>query len=512
MARAWRTPVASSRRRFARRARPVQARAAVRGVILLQLAANGAGALVVYAYLRLLFPISIDENADGVPGDELDLVVFLIYLGISILLAIPVNRIVLNRAVHWVKEGREPTDAERRATLTQPLRQTASAFLVWLGAAIIFGLLNENESRVAAGIVLAGMVTCALLYLLLERHFRPVFELALADAELPENRREIMPRIMLAWLIGSAIPIIGIGLAPVAAAQRDVELGWRLTVLVLTSIIAGGLVMIAAAGSVAQPINRVRNAMRRVEDGGLDITLPVDDQGEIGRLSAGFNSMVHGLRERQQLEELFGQQVGVQVAEQALEKGAELGGERRMVTVLFVDLIGYTAFAEASTPEQVVTMLNSFFQKVIEVVQSEGGLVNKFEGDAALCVFGAPSDQPDHAARALCAAARIPAAVAQLPLALPAGIGVATGYAVAGNIGTSDRYEYTVIGDVVNLAARLTELAKHHPTLVLAAADTVTAGGVAAEGWTSAGAVQVRGRQSDVEIFEPTGLLAPATR
>jgi adenylate cyclase len=464
----------------------------------------------VFTYLRLLFPVSLDAGEDGVRGDELDLVVFLAYLALSLILAIPVNRIVLNRAVQWVKEGRDPTDQERRATLNQPARQTVSAFVAWLGAAVIFGLLNDTESRVPAGIVLAGLVTCALLYLALERHFRPLFELALADAELPANRREIMPRIMLAWLIGSAVPIIGLGLAPITAPGGSLDLGWRLTVLVLTSIIAGGLVMVAAAGSVAEPVNRVRDSMRRVEQGDLGVSVPVDDRGEIGRLSSGFNAMVHGLREREQLEDLFGKAVGVEVAEQALERGPQLAVERRVVTVMFVDLIGYTAFAETSTPEQVVSMLNEFFQAVVDVVTAEGGIVNKFEGDAALCVFGAPVEQPDHAARALRAAARLPAAVARVPTAPAAGTGVAPGHVVAGNVGTTERYEYTVIGDVVNLADRLTELAKHHPSRVLASADTVAAAGAAAQGWVSAGAVQVRGRRQDVEIYEPTGLLAAA--
>jgi adenylate cyclase len=174
-----------------------------------------------------------------------------------------------------------------------------------------------------------------------------------------------------------------------------------------------------------------------------------------------------------------------------------------MVTVLFVDLHGYTAFSEAHSPEEVVDMLNRFFSVVVRVVQDEGGHVNKFEGDAALCVFGAPEDQPDHAARALRAAARVPVAVAELPDDPDAGIGVATGEAVAGYVGTEHRYEYTVIGDVVNVANRLCDLAKEHPGHVLAAAETIAAAGESAGRWCEAGVVQLRGRVADTPVFEP---------
>src|SRR5690606_2908765 len=152
----------------------------------------------------------------------------------------------------------------------------------------------------------------------------------------------------------------------------------------------------------------VRAAMAKVEDGDLDIEVPVDHAGELGRLQAGFNEMVDGLRERRRVQELFGRQVGADVARQALENDPELGGEEREITALFVDLEGFTAYTETHTPTEVVQLLNAFFGIVVRVVMDNGGFVNKFEGDAALCIFGAPAEQPDHAARALRAAATLP--------------------------------------------------------------------------------------------------------
>lgn len=458
--------------------RPVQARATVRGVLVLQLAANGAGALIVLAYLTILFPDS--SPADGEAAD-INTLIFGLYLLAAVIVAIPVNKMFLTKAMRWVRDGREPTPVERWATLVQPLQQTVSAFLVWLGAAIIFGVLNQtvaNSLRVSAGIALAGLITCCLLYLLLERHFRPVFALALADADLPRWRREIQARLMLAWLLGSAVPLIAVGLAPVGVSAAELaQSGTRLTILVITGVVAGGLVMRAASTAVSLPIEEVSDALARVEEGDLDVFVQVTHIGEIGRLQHGFNAMVEGLRERRRLQDLFGRQVGTDVARRAVENDPELGGEAREITALFVDLENFTSYTESHTPEEVVTELNTFFAIVIRVVMDEGGWVNKFEGDAALCIFGAPAHQPDHAARALRAAARLPAEVAKLPDAPGVGIGVATGSVVAGNIGTAERYEYTVIGDAVNVAARLTELAKreHHPVLV--SQDTIIAAG-----------------------------------
>ncbi|MEJ5255755.1 MAG: adenylate/guanylate cyclase domain-containing protein [Acidimicrobiales bacterium] len=488
------------RRSRVRYRRPLQALATVRGVIMLQVLANGAGALVVFLYLQYLFPVRTPEDEQRL---GINLTVFGAYLLITLLIAFPLNRHILGRAMAWVRDGREPTELERLSTLTQPLQQTVSAFLGWVGAAVIFGILNEDATRVSLGIVLAGLVTCALLYLLLERHFRPVFALALQDADLPRPHREILPRIMIAWLLGSAIPIVALGLAPlgVPLAQRG-ELSGRIAVLVVTSVVAGGLIMRAAARGVADPIEAVRRAMARVEDGDLDVEVLVDHAGEIGRLQAGFNAMVEGLRERRRLHDLYGRQVGVDVARAALAQGPQLGGEERRVSALFVDLDGFTSFAENHSPTEVVEELNAFFSVVVDAVMTEGGFVNKFEGDAALCIFGAPSDQPDHAARALRVAAALPSAVARLPGRPGVGIGAATGRVVAGNVGTPERFEYTVIGDAVNVAARLTELAKQRGRPVLADEDTVLAAGEAGGRWRRIGSVTLRGRSRPTGVFE----------
>ena len=481
--------------------RPVQARITVRGVLLLQLVANGAGAAVMLGFLRFVLPLFGMADKSSL---ELNLVVLGVYLVVILFVALPLNRHILNKAVGWVREGRVPTMKERRETLAQPFIQTLTSFLGWMSAAVVFGRLYGDVRRTALGVLLVGMFACMLLYQLLERHFRPVFALALEDVELPKVRREVLVRIMSAWWLGSALPLLLLGLAPLVYPNETFNFGLGLSLAVFLCLAGGGLVMRAAAGGVSSPVNEVREAMAEVEDGNLDVKVPVTNVGEIGQLQVGFNRMVTGLRDRRRLQDLFGRQVGTDVARQALEAAPKLGGEEREITALFVDLDNFTAFTERHTPTEVVDELNGFFAVVIEVVMSEGGWVNKFEGDAALCIFGAPAWQLDHAARALRAASRLPTEVAALPNEVRAGVGVATGRVVAGNVGTPERYEYTVIGDAVNVAARLTELAKGREPPVLVSEQTVRAAGeLGVSIWESADTVRVRGRSEEIAVFRP---------
>jgi adenylate cyclase len=259
------------------------------------------------------------------------------------------------------------------------------------------------------------------------------------------------------------------------------------------------------ARSVALPLRSVRKALAEVEAGQFDAHVRVDDGSEVGVLQAGFNSMAAGLREREELRDLFGRHVGEHVAKSALERKATLGGELRQAAVMFVDVIGSTSLAAERAPDDVVHLLNRFFAIVVGVVGQHSGWVNKFEGDGAMCVFGAPDDLDDPAGCALSAARALNERLrAELP-ELDAGIGVSAGTVVAGNVGAAERYEYTVIGDPVNEANRLMQVSKETPARLLASAATLAR---ASEGeqqhWHPDGETTLRGRP------RPTKLVIPA--
>jgi adenylate cyclase len=214
--------------------------------------------------------------------------------------------------------------------------------------------------------------------------------------------------------------------------------------------------------------------------------------------------MAEGLAERERIRDLFGRQVGEDVAAAALSSGVRLGGEEREIGALFIDLVGSTSMALAMPPTEVVRLLNRFFRVVVDVIEQEGGLVNKFEGDAALCVFGAPVASDDPAGASLRAARALSTRLDREVPEVGFGIGVSAGTAVAGNVGSEQRFEYTVIGDPVNEAARLSDLAKERDVNVLASdAALDRASPREAEAWDQGERTVLRGR------LDATGLASP---
>jgi adenylate cyclase len=416
------------------------------------------------------------------------------------------------RAIAWALEGRTPTLAERFAVLREPWRQALRPLLFWVLAAFIyagisalFGASFVTVTRVVAGTVLGGVTTCALAYLLIERSFRPLFAHVLD--RVPDRRPRtpgIRLRLLLTWAVGSGVPLLAMALV---LFLDGTEIPPRaLAMLSLVGLAAGFLATVASATSVAEPLDGVRHALARVRDDDLDVGLVVDDGGEVGEVQAGFNRMVDGLRERRQIQDLFGRHVGQAVATQALERGTGLRAEEADASAVFVDIVGSTAMAEVLPPDDVVETLNDFFDVVVRAVDAQGGWVNKFEGDGALCVFGVPGTQPDHAERALRAARLLHLGMENLTERHPglaAGIGVSSGRVVAGNVGTEARYEYTVIGPAVNEAARLTDVAKGRDVKVLASSETVRRAAGEAARWHDVGTVALRGRAAPTPIFAP---------
>jgi adenylate cyclase len=362
--------------------------------------------------------------------------------------------------------------------------------------------------RVGAVIAFGGITTVAVAYLLAERILREAAGQALSASPQPQHiAQSVAVRQMLTWLLGTGVPVLGVvilGLVAVAGGPGNRgQLARAMLILGATALAVGLLTTALAARATADPVVSVRKALGRIERGDLEARVPVYDGTDLGLLQAGFNRMAEGLRERERLRDLFGRHVGAEVARHALEEGAKLGGEQREVAVLFVDLVGSTSLAERNPPADVVNVLNRFFAVVVDSVEQQAGVINNFAGDAALAVFGAPTRLSDAPARALRAArsvaTRFRAELADADL----GIGVSGGLVVAGNIGTESRLEYTVIGDPVNEAARLTEFAKSLPSRVAASGAVVAASGSEANNWVAHGELALRGRTATTVVYIP---------
>jgi adenylate cyclase len=313
-------------------------------------------------------------------------------------------------------------------------------------------------------------------------------------------------RVTIVWLSATGVPLLGIALTAVTGLLSDNldrgVLAAAVLFLAAVGMTAGFYATTVSARALSEPLAAVRGALERVEQGDFSAEVEVDDGSELGLVEAGVNRMTAGLRERERLRDLFGRHVGRDVAVAALDRGGiKLGGEVRCVGVMFADVIGSTEMAQRLPPEQVVALLNEFFALVVAVTESHGGIVNKFEGDGALCVFGAPVAMDDPATPALRAARELHARMLDELPQLAAGIAVSAGDAVAGNVGAEERFEYTVIGDPVNEASRLSDLAKQDPQRVLASDAAIErATPDEAARWALGEATVLRGREEPTRI------------
>lgn len=493
-----------------------------RGNILLTLllvVAHLSGALFVFSYLNFIAPDTEPLERHQIGRDAVATGTF---VALAVLITGAWAKRVGFRTTRWLRQGRPPNRAERRGTLALPFRLAFRSFVPWVAAAVLFGSLHVLDGHgfpqvflVVVTTLNGGLISATISYFAISAVLRPAMALALAGSAPSRRFLGVRARLVLAWLLGTGVFLVGIGSLPIARIGATVrtDIAWAVFALTVAAFTVGLLITVIAAGSVAHPVGTVRRALVRVKDGDLSVRVTVDAAGELGFLQAGVNTMVEGLRERQQLEDLFGRHVGTEVAQRALEQGTGLESEQRDASMLFVDLIGSTAMAEVLSPHEVVSTLNAFFGCVVRVVGEEGGWVNKFEGDGALCVFGAPATQPDHPARALRAARQLRVELLALRREHPgldAGIGVSSGLVVAGNVGTETRYEYTVIGGPVNEAARLADVAKGRDARLLAATAAVERTDPDERArWADRGTVALRGKQAPTGVYEPTLATAP---
>ncbi|MCU1353911.1 MAG: hypothetical protein JWM05_3120 [Acidimicrobiales bacterium] len=479
-------------------------------LLIAMLGTNVAGAVAVFAFAAWALPNTQLAHTPRVV--LLNAVLAAAYLAVAVPVGIVWGAAWLRTTVRWLREERDPTPAEARDALRGPRRLLVVQAVLWLVAAVGFtivdGLIDSTLiARVAPTITLGGVSICAMTYLIAERLTRPVVTKALAAGHGWPRLPGVTTRAMLAWALGSGVPFVGLivtGIAAIVDRANATQVSVAVITLAATGLLFGFTMSLLDARAVADPVRSVREALARVQGGDLDVHIDVYDGSELGRLQAGVNHMAAGLREREELRDLFGRHVGQDVAAAALARGPELGGETREVAVLFVDLVGSTSLATDRPAAEVVEMLNRFFAVVIDVVGEHGGWINKFEGDAALAVFGAPESVDDPAGRALAAGREL---TARLPHEVPdvdAGIGVAAGPVVAGNVGDAHRFEYTVIGDPVNVASRLTDLAKVEPCRLLASCDAVDAAARSeARQWEPAEEVLLRGRPTPLRLARP---------
>ena len=279
------------------------------------------------------------------------------------------------------------------------------------------------------------------------------------------------------------------------------------TVIIDRLVVLVGMIfsIIYVSRSFTKPIYSLLTEINKVRGGDFSIEAAIISDDEIGTLTRDFNGMVKGLKERELIRDTFGRYVTKDVARVILNKEIDLAGETRNCTVMVTDIANYTSISEGLTPKEVVAMLNEYFTQMVAIIQKHKGIVNKYIGDSVFAIFNVPLNDPDHATNAIRAALEIDRLTSHTSFGsnqmLTTRIGINTGSVVAGNIGSADRMEYTVMGDEVNIAARLEALNKQHGTHVLVGENTYE---VAKDHFqfSKLGDFQLRGKEKSIEVYE----------
>jgi adenylate cyclase len=468
----------------------------------------GAGTVLVLS----LFIIPMPHINDLGHVELINAFVTIGYVAVAVPFGIVVGTRGLLQLRHWLLEERPATAREVRLVLYAPLRLFILQVGLWLVAAALFGSLDFTYSsrlgeRVVIVVAITGVVTAACAYLSTERLLRSAAARALQNG-IPG--KIVVPgvttRALLAWALGTGLPMVGVVAIGILALTGDPAssqhaLGKTMVVLGGIGIAVGLLAVTLAARTTADPIGSVRRGLAKVQTGDFDVRVPVYDASQVGQLQLGFNEMTAGLAERERIREVFGTYVDPDVAEHVLSEGTDLAGEEVEVTVMFIDVRDFTGFAERTPAPEVVAALNRLFERIVPIIHEHGGRVDKFVGDGLMAVFGAPSRQPDHADQALAAALEIAQPAEKDDLVV--GIGLNSGPVVAGNIGGAGRLEFGVIGDAVNVAARIEAATRQTGDTVLLSEHTKDLLQGEHPELNQRTGVELKGRAETIRVYAP---------
>jgi adenylate cyclase len=370
---------------------------------------------------------------------------------------------------------------------------------------IAFGLPLSAVFPLLVSAGIAASYATILTFSIAELLMRPVIEEIVAvlpdDADFTRNGLPLRKRLMI------TLPVFAETAGLIVAALVTHHGGTRM--LWISVAVAFGVGWVISmelttllSRAITTPISDLRKALAAVREGDYDVRVPVVSSDDLGELSHEFNRMVRGLREREQIRDAFGTYLDKDVAGFILSGQFPPEGVEVDVSLMFVDVPGFTQFAEQRSAPEVVSALNAMFEVLVPIISKHGGHVDKFVGDGLLAVFGAPENYPDHADRALAAGCEIADTDARLPVC----IGINSGPVVAGTVGGAGRLNFSVIGDAVNVAARVEAATRETGDALLITCDTRDAL-TRPLPLVSRGSIPLKGKTEPVELFAPASSL-----
>jgi adenylate cyclase len=395
----------------------------------------------------------------------------------------------------------------RRKILNLPFMAAFVALINWSMASVIMSGYNFIETvsmetfaassfqalGVFVGVIISGIITAAIVFFVVEiqarktwPHFFPQGDLSKTQGAL---QMKLRTRMFIVFMLVSFVPMILMAILSYNKARLMLVMNpedviqslFHLTAfLLIAALVVTVILSYLVSSSIIGPVKSMERAMIKVRNGDLTASARVAANDELGILAESFNQMIEGLRDRDRIKETFGRFVTPEIAQAILENPPVPGGENTEVSILFSDVRNYTTICEQLSPEDVIALLNDYFSYMVQAVEKHHGLVYQFVGDGIMAVFGAPVKLTGHANCAVRSALEMMDALdrfnTEIRSGLPPiriGIGINTGPVVAGIIGTQQRMEYRVVGDSVNLAARIEALNKEFHTDVLISHSTV---------------------------------------
>lgn len=518
---------------------------------------NVAGNFTALFFASIYFAVIAPGIQDGDTDKLVSRLIFMLATPVVIApFVVPINMslvLPLRRRLKAVfsahmddEEPSEAFDSELKELASQmvdlPLKLGGTTFLAWGIAGLLLGLgpflwqglfpwdAAQTKRMFVAVLFVGAPITVIFVYFALEwwlrQTLRECFPPRILRSVPGSIRVGTLPKLLVVSLLLGILPV-GITGSLTLIRSHEINIDGRLNdfvsnihweILFLLCLWAAVAVSLSVflAKSVSRPLKDVRDAMKRMESGDLDVEVPVVCNDDIGSVGEGFNRLAEGLKERDEIRETFGMYVSPEIAREALRSrhGLNLGGELREISILVSDLRGFTSMTDTNEPAMALQTLNRYLAAMTPIIVEYGGTIDEFTGDGILVFFGAPQDLPDHARAALSCAFAMQRAMEKLNkenagIGLPRldmGIAINCGELIVGHIGSDERKKYGAIGTPINMAFRVEALAGPGEILVTDAVVDKLEGAVSAH---ESRQVELKGIQGPVTVYKVAGLETP---
>lgn len=474
-------------------------------VVLVNVGGNLLGFFTVQLLLSYARPSQEWEISTLVDArTSIALLAFLIPTAVLILLALaaPVSKVIAAQKRQEPVPEAAWNDARKRA-INLPFQAAFMNLLAWILPAVAFPLAKAVQGQIplfSVGLYILYSFTNALMitllaFVLLQHACRKaaiplLFPHGHVGDQAGTLKLSIRTRLMVLYCAICLVPMFQIALVVHTGGSHALthaepmkvldNLGAFSLILLLFTAAYGLWLVVLFAKSLSEPLEEIMNVAEKVRVGDFEGSVQVVSNDEIGYLGDRVNEMSRGLGERQRIREMFDLFTSPEIGERILSGEVSTDGEIREVTLLFTDLRGFTSMAERLSPKQVVESVNAYFSAMSEVIVENGGIILQYVGDEIEAVFGAPVADPDHADKAVVAALAMRRVLEKLNRDRAAlgrepfrhGIGIHTGQALAGIVGSKYKVSYALVGDTVNLASRIQDFNKETNTDILISGAT----------------------------------------